>query len=271
MTDAYRQRFIEYHAQSQREHYLFITGRQARDESQHWLAEYSDLFSAEAVAGLRAAYEDTSADRPNARASLARLWQFAEIGRSRFVIRDLSAALAQHERAAAFTYREQTLNDAQAEKKAWHTADPRERREWSLRRADLLRGSADLRGERVRKLNDYAVKAGYAHYAALLGERRGVAYGESETQITLLLMLTERDYRNALAAWLPPVAGVTSEDADECDVAYALRHHRQDAYFNLSRSREVLATLFEGLGFALEQLRNLTIEKPAALRMSEDA
>ncbi len=266
MIDTYRQRFIEYHAHSQREHYLFITGRKAQDESQHWLAEFSDLFTVEAVAGLRAAYEDTSANRPNALAAIAKLWQFAEIGRSRFVVRDLSAALEQYEREATMRYQEHTLNVAQAEQKAWHEADPRARREWSLRLAELVSGGDDLRGERMRKLHAYAVAGGYANYPTLLGERRGVAYGEIETQITLLLMLTERDYRNALAAWLPVAAGVRHDEADSCDVEYARRHHLHDVYFNLSRARDVLQSLFEGLGFAFDKQSNCELETPAMLR-----
>ena len=271
MLDTYRQRFIEYHAHSQREHYLFITGRKANDESRHWLAEFSDLFTREAVAGLRAAYDDTSADRPNARAAVSKLWQFAEIGRSRLVVRDLDEALKSYEREATVSYREDTLNVGQAELKTWDEVNPRVRREWALRLADLVRGGDDLRGERMRKLHDYAVAAGYANYAALLSERRGVAYGEIETQITLLLMLTERDYRNALAAWLPVAAGVSRDDADWCDVEYARRHHRHDAYFNLSRARAVLDSLFEGLGFAFEQQSNCQLETPATLRDCEAA
>ncbi len=274
MIDTYRQRFIEYHAQSQREHYLFITGRKAKDESRHWLAEFSDLFTREAVAGLRAAYEGTSADRPNARAAVGKLWQFAEIGRSRLAVRELDEAVKCYEREVTVSYREDALNVAQAESKAWHEVNPRVRREWSLRLADLVRGGDDLRGERLRKLHDYAVAAGYANYATLLGERRGVAYGEIESQITLLLMLTERDYRNALAAWLPAAAGVSKDESDVCDVEFARRHHRpvgHDAYFNLSRAREVLESLFEGLGFAFEQQTNCQLETPATLRNGEAA
>jgi hypothetical protein len=258
VLDAYRQRFTEFHTHTQREHYLYCTGRQVRDESQHWLSEYSDLFQPENIQALSKAFEETSSDRINARAALARLWAFAEEGRIAVRVRELAAELANYESQANFTDHEHPYNLAQAEARAWQEAQAAPRREFSLRADDLARGGNDLRAELIYRQHAEAQANGYDSLLDLLAQRRGIPYDQLQAQLQLLLMLTEREYRNEMALWLPSAAGVKLDDATCNDVVYARRHHAADEFFSIQRACEISAALCEGWGWQLEKLRQFS-------------
>src|SRR5262245_14324280 len=77
MLSEYRQRFVDYQTQQNRENYLFRSGRKEKWEGAQILSEYSDLFRSQVVDELRALLEETPRDRNTDARSIKRLMAFA--------------------------------------------------------------------------------------------------------------------------------------------------------------------------------------------------
>src|SRR5262245_60194812 len=77
MLSEYRQRFIDYQIEKNREDYLFRSGRKEKWERAQLFREYSDLFRLPVIDELRALHEETPRDRHTDAAGIKRLITFA--------------------------------------------------------------------------------------------------------------------------------------------------------------------------------------------------
>jgi hypothetical protein len=93
MLSEYRQRFVDYRAEQNREEFLFLSGRKKKWEGGQTFSEYSDLFRLEAVDELRALLEETPSDRLTDISSIKRLIAFALEGNVLSRVREIDAQI----------------------------------------------------------------------------------------------------------------------------------------------------------------------------------
>lgn len=260
MLSEYRQRFRQYHARLSLEDYLFRTGARTSSEKRHIEVEYTDLFGAGAVEGLREALNGTAGFLETERKGIGRLIGFAIEGRVLAGAGEVSGEIDEYLGRAAVEWEGRRLGVAGLWRQIRAEGVSLKRRELEARRAGLIEGALDLYADRSRRLRDSIAGLGLADCVAMRRELRGIEIEPVAARAVRILEATERDYDAALSEFLPRLVGVGREEATSADLAFLRAAGDYDAFMPGEGVRRALDDIFRGLGFRLERQANFKID-----------
>jgi hypothetical protein len=253
MLDEYRQRFRAFHTHWQREQFLSLAGRKEQADINYLYRENSDLFTATALAELRAKYDDTAAYRETERAAIQRLIAFASAGQLTLNTLEVTREITDFETQATFRWGDQRLTIQQAQRFIEQESSPHQRRELHARRADLRNEIQDLRTARLAKLQAGAQSLGFSNLLQMQQTLHMIEVEKLVAPATQLLTSTESAFTTQLRPLLAREAHVSLDEASSADLGYARRLGRFTPYFSGERWRDIYADLFAGLGFKVTQ------------------
>ncbi len=113
---------------------------------------------------------------------------------------------------------------------------------------------------RTEKLHETSKKLGYANYATLFETVRGIDFRQLEKLMQDFIAKTESTYVNRMENALLDKVGVGLDDAEIHDVAFFLRAREFDEYFPKEGIVRALSKMLAGLGFCLEEQKNIMVD-----------
>ncbi|HYE75565.1 MAG TPA: hypothetical protein VEF04_19640, partial [Blastocatellia bacterium] len=259
LIDEYRQRFADFSAELNREEFLYLSGRKSEFEKNRIYSDHSDLFTLSKVDELRAALNDVDSYRETERTAFQLLIQIALDGFLKFQIRDVSDEIHSYESRATIKWKEETIGFRKALSELSKTSDTKDRHDLYARLSEVIKGTQDLRAERLEKLHEAAKQAGYESYLALFQETRGIDYGQLAASLTSILFSTESQYVSALAPLLAADANISLDEATNADLSYLLNITKYDEHFPLESLHKAYAETLAGLGVRTQNQANIEI------------
>jgi hypothetical protein len=254
----HRQRFSDFQTHLNHEQYLFFSGQKTRLEANALTAEYSDLFSLATRTELQ--QELDAARRDTDRAAIQLLLTNASQAYLKSSVRVLTNEIADYEARATIVWEGETITFADASSRLRTESNPVRRHDLAARRAEIIKGSQDLRAERLQTLHDAARRLGAENYLALYRQQRGIEYEMLATQLPPFLVQTESLYAAGLAAALLREANVTLAEATHADLPHFRSLARFDKFFPAWQLKHAYRETFSGLGILTYQQSNLVID-----------
>ena len=254
----HRQRFSEFQTHLNLEQYLFFSGQKARLEINYLTAEYSDLFSLATRTELQQELE--AATRDTDRAAIQLLLANASEAYLQSSVRALTGEIADYEARATIIWEGEAMTFSSSSSLLRIEPNPVRRHDLAARRAEIIKGSQDLRAERLEMLHDAARGLGTENYLALYRQEHGIDYEKLATQLQPFLVQTESPYAAALAAALLREVNVTLGEATQADLPYFRRLARFDQFFPAWQLKHAYRETFSGLGILTYQQSNLVID-----------
>jgi len=260
MLTAYRERLSDFHTETQRARYLFAAGFRERPETAGIIREYSDLFTRERVAELRAALADTPAWRETECAAIRRLIGAALAGYLAERVRELTTEIERSEAEARVTWDGAALDLSAASLALAREPDPARRHDLYRRRAEALRGADDLRAERLEKRGEAARELGYTSLLACYREQREADDEGVAARLGDFLSRTEAHFATALAPLVARSAGRRLDEATAADLGLTAGLGRFDPFFAREWLLAVYRATAAGLGIDIERQSNIEVD-----------
>ncbi|HKY06286.1 MAG TPA: hypothetical protein VJQ56_15425, partial [Blastocatellia bacterium] len=271
MLEEYRRDYVEFNTAAMREYYLFLSGQKPALEIARIYDRYSDLFTRDSIARLKGELTRSADHFDTERAALKRLLSFAVDHFLENSVTELTEEIGRYEAAATVEWQGRRLSFQDSIVAVQLEPDRSERRALYKKRASVIDRSNDLRIERLEKLHDAARSLGYAGYAALYEEVRGLDYGALAAQLETLLARTESVYTSSLNAALTADLNITVEEAERSDAHRFLHLASYDNYFPAADLLRVYADTMAGLGIDVEAQQNITIDSEPRPRKNSRA
>ncbi|HEX4945995.1 MAG TPA: hypothetical protein VFZ34_05005 [Blastocatellia bacterium] len=257
----YRLRFRELQSNLNRDRYLYASGQTERSEANHYYAEASDLFTLVALAELQKELDAVASYRETEQAAIQLLLAEARHEHLRLQVRDLTEEIRAYEAQASVRWEGEVLSAQDVTVFLQQQPDARQRHELAARRAEITKGSQDLRAERWQKLHDAARELGFENYLRLYSEQRGISYETLAATMQSFLVQTESRYVSALSGSLLRDANVTLEEATAADLPYFRQRARFAQHFPAWELKHAYRETFSGLGILTYQQANLTLSE----------
>lgn len=261
MLDEYRQRFAQFHTQSQREYYLFSVGLKTQLEIGYIYRDNSDLFSATQRAELQKQLEATAAYRTTERLAIQRLIEFAIQGHLQLQTLEIAEEIRQREQASSINWKDQKLSLRQAQLLLSQTATPNERHDLEARCADEIQATQDLWKERLAQWLANAHLSGGVLRPALT--ENSLDFEKLAQQAVQLLTQTESRFAARLKPLLLREAQLDLAEATPADLRYIQALPRAGSFFPDYRWLEVYSELGANLGFKTSQQKHVEIDGAA--------
>lgn len=244
------------------EHYQSLAGLKAHTDTGPLYAKHAGLFE---PATVQAALEEARA--PGAENTARFLAQYLAHGYLDARVQPLSDRADSLEASLEIPLRGQRVPYRML---AVHIANEGHRE----RRADLsvVRDRAmdqhlnPVLRERMQRLHALSRDLGFAHYAALCGEVKGVDYARLRDDLDALVRRTDTLYRWHMEGLLGRGASIMLAMAAKHDVAFTMRAPWFDDQFPQGRSVEAFEEVARGMGLSLRGQRNILLdieERPA--------
>lgn len=223
---------------------------------------YAELWTAERIAELRRALDETPADFETERAGLTALIGASLIEHAERQARDVTDELRGCEAAARFDWRGVAVTALDAPELLAAEPDAAARGELFARATDALLACDDLRAARLESSAESARAQGFTGRRALYESFTGTTLAQVEKDAARLLERTEHAYRSRLALWAVGEAGHVSPRELHCADSFRLiRAPHLDPYFASGSFRAVYAGTLMGLGIRVETQRNLRFDE----------
>jgi hypothetical protein len=271
----YRRDYAAFRTAVERARFEHHAGLAARLELRPAEERYADLWTREAFADLRRAFEETNAQFETERAAQRALAGAAALGYTEASAREVSEELRRCEESAAFEWSGAPVSASEAARRLADERDASRRRELSRRRLDALRPCEDLRAARLEALGGAARVLGFEDRAAMYESFAGAGPNSAGVSLESLsaaargfLARTEAAYMSRLAEWARR-ALPTGDPPEYADLPFFERAAGTEASFPARDFRAVYEAALGGFGVRVESLRNLHIDE--AVRPGKDA
>ena len=170
-----------------------------------------------------------------------------------------SEAIAAAEASATISWRDRELTYRSAPVAWVNEPDADHRHELNERWREACAALNDRRAERHATMLELAPELDFGDYVEVWDNLRGLNLARLAEQMAGLLASTADVYRDTLRDTLAE-HGLTLEDAWKADLAYALRGTALDALFPQKGLLPMLVGTLRGLGFDLEDQRNIVLD-----------
>jgi hypothetical protein len=232
---------------------------------------YADLWTREAFADLRRAFDETPRQFETARAGLSALAGAAAFGYAETQAREVSEELGRCAEAGTFDWGGARVRASESPRLLAAETDAARRGEIARRWLDAVGACDDLRAARLEALGEAARALDFGGRRALYEEFTGASLGALAPGAEAFLRRTEAAYMKALSAWaaseLPP--GHAPEYADRF---YFERAGRTAAGFPARDFGVSYAATLAGLGVRAGSLPNLRVDvEPRAGKRDDSA
>lgn len=261
--DDYRRDFAAYNSALSLAYYRHRAGLETELHAEHIYERYGDLFTRDAVEGLKRSLESVPENFDTERRGLNLLTASARAGFLETRAKELTEELARCESAAHVLWEGEEIPAHSVQKRVANETDAGRRRELVARWLDALRPCDDLRAARFESFYESAHALGFDSYLALYQNISGTDYEQLALETDRFLARTEKAHaaalRRAAARDLPSISPIELEYADQI---FFQRLPRLDRFFP---ARDALATYkaaMLGLGIRTQQ-RSILIDDEA--------
>lgn len=257
----YRSEFAAFSSAVELAHYKHRAGFEQQLQTEPIYERYYDLFTRDAIEGLRQTLSQTPSEYETERAGLKALLGAASIGFLEAHARELTDEYAFCQSSAQVDWMGERLSLHSVPKLIANEADASRRRELMARWVDAVVACNDIRAARFEFLHESALSLGFDSYSALYSEITGTDLLALAANGDAFLARTESAYKEALRrAAARDLAGIPLGELQQSDYSFFQRMSRFDRFFP---PKDVLSTYHAamgGLGIRVEQQKNIHID-----------
>jgi hypothetical protein len=257
----YRREFAAFSAAVELAHYKHRAGFEPQLHTEPIYERYHDLFTRDAIEGLKQALSETPADYETERAGLKALLGTASIGFLEAHARELTDEYALCQSSGQVEWAGERISLHSVPKIIANEADAFKRREWMARWVDATVAFNDIRAARFESLHESALSLGFDSYSALYTETTGTDLNALAARTDDFLVRTESPYRSALRrAAARDLAGVPLDELQYSDYSFFQRMSRLDQFFPAKDLVPTYRAAMGGLGIRVEQQKNIHLD-----------
>ncbi len=260
-TSDYRRDFAAFSSAIELAHYRHRAGLESRLDTEPLYERYSDLFTRNAIDGLKTALQATPPEHETERAGLKALLGTARIGFLESRARELTDEYAQCHSGAQVEWEGERLPLNSVPKIIANEPVAPRRRELTARWVDATSSCDDIRAARFESMHESARALGFDSYRALYTEITGTDYEALAKQADAFLARTDAPYRTALSRMVArDLPDVAFDQLELGDYSFFQRMSRLDPLFPAPDLLPTYGAAMTGLGIRIEQQRNIHID-----------
>jgi hypothetical protein len=257
----YRGEFAAFSSAIELAHYRHRAGFEPKLEAEPIYERYGDLFTRDAIEGLKSALSETPDSQETERAGLRSLLGMARIGFLEANAKELTDEYAQCQSVAHVDWEGERISLHGVPKVVANEPEARRRRELKARWVDALSACNDIRAARFESLHESARALGFDSYRALYEEITGTDFAALASKTDAFLARTESAYLSAMRrATTRDLPGVPFEGLDYSDYLFLQRMSRLDPFFPAAGVLETYKAAMLSLGIRVEQQQNIHID-----------
>ncbi|HEY0322288.1 MAG TPA: hypothetical protein VGC66_15110 [Pyrinomonadaceae bacterium] len=257
----YRREFAAFSSAIELAHYQHRAGFEPQLHTEPIYERYSDLFTREAIEGLKSALAVTPAGQETERAGLKALLGMARIGFLEAHAKELTDEYAHCQTSALVNWEGERVPLYSVPKIIANEPLAQRRRELMARWVAALDSCNDIRAARFESLHESARSLGFDSYRALYTEITGTDYDALSAQTNAFLVRTDDAYRAALRrAAARDLPGVAFDELEYSDYSFFHRMSRLDRFFPVGEVLPTYRRTMAGLGIRVEQQKNIYID-----------
>jgi hypothetical protein len=256
--DAYRERAERFLEQIDREHYLHHSGRKRTYEIEPIYRRHSELFSRDAVEGLREAAGRASGEE---RQRAGRLLEFAFHGHLGEAVKRQAAALAELEASLELEVDSEPIPYRGAAVAQANEADAECRAAIETARNELLAERLNpLHLEMLARAHELARELGWSSYREACAELRGIDLDALAAQAREFVRATDGAYAELVDPELESAGIARLGELRRSDLPRFFRAPALDALFPAGRVVAAFADTLRGLGIDLAGQANVHLD-----------
>jgi hypothetical protein len=257
--NTYRREYADYFSAAELARYQSHAGGDADPRLESIRERYSDLWTRDAIDGLRRKLEDTSPHFETERAGLKALVDAACKLHVDSRTSEVADELARCEASARVTWEGDEMTAAEAARRVSDEPDAGRRIELHARSLNAARACDDLRAARLESLDDAARALGFESAGAMEEDATGAPLDPLAQRARKFLDETAHVYMNHLARWAAGEAQpVAARRFSQADALRFGRASRLDALLTPAKARAACRATFESLGVAGAGRRNVS-------------
>ncbi|HKS29342.1 MAG TPA: hypothetical protein VJS44_16045 [Pyrinomonadaceae bacterium] len=257
----YRSEFAAFSSAIELAHYRHRAGFEPQLHTEPIYERYHDLFTRDAVEGLKQALAETPASQETERAGLNSLLGMARIGFLDIHAKELTDEYAHCLSSAQVDWVGERVALHSVPKIVANEPDAHKRGELTARWVDAIGNCNDLRASRLESLHESARVLGADSYSALYREITGTDLRALAAKTDAFLASTETPYLSALRrAAARDLPGIQAGELGYGDFSYFQRLSRLDSFFPASDVLPTYQAAMQGLGIRVEQQTNIHID-----------
>src|SRR5215813_1056636 len=256
----YRTQFSSFNSSLELARYQKHVGLKSQLTAEQPFRDYSDLFSAAAIADLKSQIEQTPSGRETEQAALAKLLNAARRRFAQTHAREIEHELDRCESASGIKWKGNTISFRQVLFTLAREPNKTERDDLASRWIDAISNCNDLRAAKFDSLNNSAAVLGFDSYRRLSLETTGSSPDYEKTTRSLLEQ-TESAYKNALSN----LAGrdfphVARDSLSFADLSFLREIPWVDRYLGTRDVSQIQAEMMAGLGIRFDQKRKIQVD-----------
>jgi hypothetical protein len=256
--DSYRKRAERFLEEIDREHYLHYSGRKRAYEIEPIYRRHGELFSREAVEGLRVAAGGASGEE---RGRVGRLLEFAFQGHLGEAVKGQAAALAELEASLELEVGSDRITYRGAAVAQGNEADAGRRAAIETARNELLAERLNpLHLEVLERVHELARELGWSSYREACAELRGIDLGALAARAREFVRATDGAYAELVDPELQSAGVARLGELRRSDLPRFFRAPALDSLFPADRVVAAFADTLSGLGIDLDEQGNVHLD-----------
>lgn len=271
MLEVYLREFVDFNTASTREYYLYFSGQKARYEIARIYDRYSDLFTIDAIQRLKRERDEIDPYFESNRTALDRLVTFASENYLDENVKHLTEEITNAENSASVEWQGKSVPFAQLHGLLANEADAARRRALYGKQLNVIAATNDLRGERVERLHELAVKLGYDNYVKMYESLHKIDYRALDANMQRFLADTDKVYTVNLERAVLRTLHMPLAQAERADTYYFARLTDFDALFPPESLISAYRETMENLGIHVDRQHNIGLDTAARARKSARA
>jgi hypothetical protein len=257
----YRREFAAFSSALELAHYRHRAGFELQLHTEPIYERYCDLFTRDAIEGLKRALSETPLGQETERAGLNSLLGMARIGFLETHAKELTDEYAHCLSSARMQWLGEHVSLNSVPKIVANEPDAHRRRELTARWVDAIGVYNDIRAARLECLHESALSLGADSYRALYAEITGTDLEALADRTDSFLAGTETAYLSALRrAAARDLPGLEADQLEYSDYSFLHRMSRLDSFFPAGDVLQTYSAAMEGLGIRVEQQKNIHID-----------
>jgi hypothetical protein len=257
----YRHEFAAFSSAIELAHYKHRAGFEPHLQTEPIYERFHDLFTRDAIDGLKRALEQLPAEYETERAGLRALLGTACVGFLEARAKELTDEYALCQSSAQVEWKGERVSLHSVPKIIANEADATRRRELMARWVDAISACNDIRAARLESLHESALTLGADSYRALYTEITRTDLVALAAQTDAFLARTDDAYRAALRkAAARDLPGIGVEELEYSDYSFFQRMSRLDKFFPAENVLPTYSAAMGSLGIRVELQQNIHID-----------
>jgi len=247
----------EFTTEIDREYYLNGAGLKDKLESSRIYRKFSHLFNRDTIDQVYE-YGKTVKGEDERRLRYLRAFLVSDYMENR--VKELSDKFLTEESGAIVDVEGETMSFRQSAIAMANESDGARRSVIFDARNKVIEGLNPILEERVQTLHGTARELGYANYAALYEDTKGINLIDLESILRPFLQKTQNLYTARMGELIREKIGISLIEAEKHDTAFAFRAGEFDRYFRKEDTVKTLIQTLAGLGIDVKAQKNIQLD-----------